>query len=108
MTPIGLNARNKLSEAYTALDREKITHWLMNFSERGVNIDPGGGRSRISISGVQFEGQVRDIFWSCVEPSLNQAISETFQNAAFDGKIYTDVIALKGIEEATAELKGLV
>jgi hypothetical protein len=108
MTPIGIDIRKQLETTFTALDRERITYWLMNFKPRGVDIDPGGGRSRISISGVAYEGQVADIFWGSIDPSLGDIISETFKNAQFDGNAYAQTVADRALDEVANDLRILV
>ena len=105
MTPIGLSVKKYVDARIEQLERDNITHWLMHFRrENGVNIDAGRGR-KIHIGGVQFEGQVRDIYWSSLDALFEDLISDSFRLAHAEGKLFDGATARAGLEEAATILK---
>ncbi len=83
-----------------------MTVWLLSFSS-GLDIqDCRGGR--ISYSGVMFEGSPRDVFWTFLQPCLDDIVEETLEKAEEQSRDYGPQVASQGLEETRDLLKFFV
>lgn len=96
MTPVGLDARDRLNATYLALESEKIIPWQMKFkTPDGVSVDDGHGRKISRGGSEEFAGQPQDIFWEFLDPVLADTIAETFNNAYFEGRVSSSRLPLR-------------
>lgn len=96
-----------LSDKYIRLEREKISHWLMNFNRGSMNIDGCRGE-RITTSGGVFDGSAREIYWSFMRPCVEDIIGEALEKADDLGRKYPPSIARRGLDETEALLRTFV
>lgn len=107
MTPIYYQIHNLLDREYKALDRDKITHWLMRF-KMGVDIDDCRG-GRITLGGnIEFEGQPREIYWSFITPCLQDIVHDVLRQAEDQGRRYPPEVAREALDEAADLLKSFI
>jgi hypothetical protein len=107
MTPIGHQLQNFIDAEWKKLERDKITHWQMNF-RRGLNIDDGRG-GKITLGGdMAFEGTPRKIFWQSIDPHLDDTVTTALRMAHDLGRQFANDVAVKGMEDTRLLLHGLV
>lgn len=107
MTPVYYQIHNHLDREYKALDRDKITHWLMRF-KKGLDIDDCRG-GRITLGGnIEFEGQPREIYWSFITPCLQDIVHDVLWQAEDQGRRYPPEVAREALDEATDLLKSFI
>lgn len=100
-TPLYHEMKLRLDELYARTDREKITHWLVNW-ERGIKIDYGDGVT-VNYSGLKYSGSPVDVFWTILTPTLKREIGETMKTAYATAKDYPPWAAARALDEV-AEL----
>lgn len=107
-TPVGVRIATELDHYFRRLDRERITHWLMQLSSgRTTDVDDGLG-GRIRIGGVAFEGSTREVFWKFIHPILEAKTIEVSRQVEFEIKDYATDEANATIEIVGGALRGMV
>lgn len=106
VTPVHFEMKHRLDAVYVQLDRDKITHWLMNF-KTGLDIDDCRG-GKITMGGGEFAGQPQEIFWSFIIPCLEDIIGDTLNAADEYGRKYPPDTTRQGLDETSELLKAFV
>jgi hypothetical protein len=107
MTPLAEKIRHMLDNAFEALDREKLTRWLMaRASNRDLGIVDCHGKPIGVGLGCAFDGTVRTVFWSFIQPCLRNIVQEACDLLDQSLERYSVTQRAATLDATEASLKG--
>lgn len=107
MTPLAEKIRYKLEITFEALDREKLTRWMMaRASNKDLGILDCHGKAIGVGLGGEFDGSVRLVFWKFIKPCIDSTIHSTCDSLDDSLASYTITQRIATLDAAEGQLKG--